>query len=63
MQGATREPLLESGPELAPVRKFARRQSTTARTIAVSLGEALITRIPTAADRGARHGLLPCLNR
>jgi len=34
-----REPALESGPELAPVRKFAMRQTAIARAIAIALGE------------------------
>jgi hypothetical protein len=45
MHAPTREPLLESGPELAPVGKFARRQAAIARSIATSLGEAVALRI------------------
>ncbi len=41
----TMEPLIESGPELAPVDKFARRQALLARTIATSLGEAVAMQI------------------
>lgn len=37
----TGEASIESGPDLAPVRKFARRQATLAREIAISLGETL----------------------
>jgi hypothetical protein len=48
MHGASRQPLLESGPELAPVSKFARRQSAAARAIAVSLGEALVARVASS---------------
>lgn len=35
------EPLIEAGPELRPVEKFARRQTVLARTIATTLGEAV----------------------
>lgn len=41
----TMEPAIESGPELAPVEKFAQRQAVLARTIATSLGEAVALRI------------------
>jgi hypothetical protein len=37
----TGEATLESGPELAPVDKFAKRQMAIARAVATSLGEAL----------------------
>lgn len=37
MSAATREPLLESGPELAPVSKLARRQASVVRAIATEL--------------------------
>jgi hypothetical protein len=43
------EPALESGPELAPARKFARRQAALTRMIATSLGEAVAMWI--AGDR------------
>jgi len=41
----TTEPAIESGPELTPVDKFARRQALLARTIATSLGEAVAMQI------------------
>lgn len=41
----TQEPTLESGPELAPADKLARRQASLARTIATSLGEAVAVRM------------------
>lgn len=41
----TMEPLIESGPELAPVGKFAQRQAMLARTIATSLGEAVAMQV------------------
>lgn len=37
----TEEAPLESGPGLAPVSKFAKRQTTIARTIATAMGEAI----------------------
>jgi hypothetical protein len=37
MFAAPREPLLESGPELAPVSRLARRQASVARAIATEL--------------------------
>jgi hypothetical protein len=39
------EPTLESGPELSPVNKFAKRQAAVARSIATSLGEAVAMRV------------------
>lgn len=39
------EPTLESGPDLAPVDKFARRQAAVARAIAAALGEAVAQRM------------------
>jgi hypothetical protein len=39
------EPALESGPELTRVDKFAKRQTTIARTIATALGEAVALRM------------------
>jgi hypothetical protein len=39
------EPAIESGPDLKPVGKFARRQAALARTIATSLGEAVAMQI------------------
>ena len=42
------EPALESGPELFPARKFARRQASLTRTIVTSLGEAVAMRIAGA---------------
>jgi hypothetical protein len=41
----TEEPTLESGPELAPVNKFAKRQAAVARSIATSLGEAVAMKV------------------
>jgi hypothetical protein len=41
----TMEPAIESGPELTPVDRFARRQVLLARTIAASLGEAVAMQI------------------
>lgn len=41
----TMEPAIESGPELTPVEKFARRQGVLARAIATSLGETVAMRI------------------
>lgn len=46
------EPPIESGPELDPVDKFARRQTVLTRTIATSLGEAV------AMQLAARQPLL-----
>jgi hypothetical protein len=43
--GATGEPTLESGPELSPVDKLARRQAALTRAIAMSLGEAVALRM------------------
>lgn len=37
----TQEATLQSGPELAPVNKFAKRQTAVARTVATALGEAV----------------------
>jgi hypothetical protein len=45
MHAPTREPTLESGPELTPVAKFAKRQATVAASIATSLGEAVALRM------------------
>lgn len=42
---APTEPAIESGPELTPVDKFARRQMALAGTIATSLGEAVAMQI------------------
>jgi hypothetical protein len=39
------EPALESGPELAQVNKFAKRQEAIARSIAISLGQAVALRL------------------
>jgi hypothetical protein len=44
-QAPTMEPAIESGPELAPVDKFAQRQMVLARAIATSLGEAVALQI------------------
>jgi lysophospholipase L1-like esterase len=41
----SREPTLESRPELAPVEKFARRQASVASAIATSLGQAVAMQI------------------
>lgn len=41
MHAPTQEAAIESGPELAPAREFAKRQATVARTIAASLGRAV----------------------
>jgi hypothetical protein len=41
----TMEPAIESGPELTPVEKFAKRQAVLARTITISLGEAVAMQI------------------
>lgn len=41
----SQEATLESGPELAPVNKFAKRQAAVTRTIATRLGEALALKI------------------
>ncbi len=45
MYGAAQASPIESGPELAPVRKFARRQAVLAREIATSLGEAVALQV------------------
>jgi hypothetical protein len=44
-QASAAAPALESGPELAPARKFARRQTALARTIIGSLGEAVALQV------------------
>jgi lysophospholipase L1-like esterase len=41
MHAPAQVPALESGPDLAPVGKFAQRQASIARSIATSLGEAV----------------------
>lgn len=41
----TEEATLESGPELAPVNKFAKRQTAITRTIATALGEAIALKL------------------
>jgi hypothetical protein len=41
----TREPALESGPDLAPVNKFAKRQTAIARTVTIALSEAVALRM------------------
>jgi hypothetical protein len=41
----TQEATLDSGPELAPVDKFAKRQTAVTRTIATALGEALVLKM------------------
>jgi hypothetical protein len=41
----TREATLESGPELAPANKFAKRQTALTRTIAIALGEAVASKM------------------
>ncbi len=45
MRAPTQGPAIEAGPELAPVGKFAKRQSAVARAIATSLGEAVAMQI------------------
>ncbi len=45
MHAPNGEPVLESGPELAPVSKFAKREASVARAIATSLGEAVAMRV------------------
>lgn len=41
----SQEPTLESGPGLAPVDKFAKRQTAVANTVAAALGEAIALRV------------------
>lgn len=45
MRAPSGEPALESGPELAPVGKFAKRQTEVARAIATTLGQAVAMRV------------------
>jgi lysophospholipase L1-like esterase len=45
MHGPIQAPRLESGPELPPARKFARRQAELASEIATSLGEAVALQV------------------
>ena len=45
MHGPVQAPRLESGPELPPARKFARRQAVLASVIATSLGEAVALQV------------------
>jgi hypothetical protein len=45
MHAPTAEPTLESGPELAPVDKLARRQAALTRAIATSLSEEVAVQV------------------
>lgn len=45
MSTATRGPVLESGPELAPVGRFARRQASVANAIATEMARAVAARV------------------
>ena len=45
MSAAEREPALESGPELAPLRRMTRRQATLTRAIVTELAEGVALRV------------------
>jgi hypothetical protein len=45
MHAPTQEPVIESGPDLAPVRKMAKREATLTHAIVTSLGQAVAMRM------------------